>query len=199
MKPYDEPARLEGLIPSYEDSYYFAGIEGEIINPLWSIALDVGMQDREYDGSSADGSSNDGLTFSARLNYAADENRNYYAVIARDFGTSTRNAISYERTRITLGGDYRVTEMWSTFFGVTLAESEYDNDILDPLAAAREEHVMIGKIGVSYIPNEYLTVTGSYQYIDVNLDNSFTWDGSAIVPNPGYSNNVLMITAAVRY
>lgn len=187
-------------VPSYDDSYIYAGLEGEVFNPLWTARVDVGFQERTYDGSNLDGDSTDGISFSAKLNYAADANRNYYAILGRDYGVSTRNAISYERTRLTLGGDYRVTEMWSTFAGITLSEADYDRDPADLLAAPRKEHVVMGRIGVSYIPNEYVTISGSYQYIDVNLDNAFLdrTPGSE-VPNPGYDNTVISVTASLRY
>jgi hypothetical protein len=195
VKPYDEPAMLEGLIPSYTDSYFFAGIEGEVINPLWTVALDVGFQERDYDGDF--NASSDGLTFTARVNYAADVNRNYYAILARDFGTSTNSAVSYERTRLTVGGDYRITEMWTSFFGITLARSDYDRNVLDLTKEGRREHIFMGRVGVNYTPNEYLTISGSYQYIDVNLD--YAYLPNSTMENPGYDNSVLTLTASFRY
>lgn len=205
VEAYDVP--VGETATDYSDNYYFVGVEGELFNPLWTVNLDVGFQEREYDiaGSVLDGTSTDGLTFSGRVNYAADANQNYYVILARDYGESSARAISYERTRLTLGGDYRISEMWSTYFGVTLSESLYEEDPADIFLAKREEHLLIGKIGVNYIPNEYLTIGASYQYIDVNLDNAYTtvWDedtrSSVTVANPGYDNNVFQVTASVRY
>jgi opacity protein-like surface antigen len=199
VSAYDvDPSQLN-VVPDYTDSYYYAGIEGQIFNPLWTVNLDVGFQEREYDSQdmAVDGRTTDGLTFTARVNYEADVNRSYYAILSRDYGQSTTRAISFERTRFTVGGENRITEMWSAFYGLTLAQSDYDQDP-DPRFAgekARVEHITSAQAGINYVPNEYVTVSASYQYLDRNNDNAFI-NG---LPNPGFSNSIWKLSATMRY
>ena len=197
VKSYDVPDEISGVsIPDYTDNYFFVGLDGQIINPLWSISLDAGFQTREYDYAVMPTNAKedeDGLTFSGRVNYAAEANRSYYALIARDFGESATRNLSYERTRFSVGGDYRITEMWTASLGLTYATTDYSTDTerADETGYSdRSEDLILAKVGISYVPNEYLTFGASAQMVDND------GDGTGGVT---FQNNIITLSASLRY
>lgn len=179
--------------PNYSDDYFFVGVEGELFSPLITANIDLGFQTRSYEDIQVGDDSNDALTFSARVNYAADVNRSYYAVLARDFGQSANGAVAFERTRYTIGGTYQITEMWSALASVTFASTDYDRDPQSPHAKKRSDDILSGKIGVTWAPNDYLSINGSFNLIDLDSDNS------RVPGYDGYKNEVVSVTASVRY
>lgn len=186
--PYNVPAGSD--IPDTEDHYLFVGIEGEIFNPLWTGSIDVGYQTRDFSSSALITGDSSSMAYNARLNYAADTNLNIFGVLTRDYGQGTSSsAVSYVRDMVSLGADYLLSEMWSVRAEIALADTEFEDTVNGP---GREDHLVLGSVGVTYSPNEYLRVTASYRINDLNYDN--------IDPAfDEYTNNVISLMASVRY
>lgn len=186
--PFNAPAGSN--LPDTEDHYVFVGVEGEIFNPLWTGSIDAGYQTRDFSDGLLDGESSSTFSYNARLNYAADINMNFYGVLSRDFGQGTGStAISYVRDQISLGGDYLITEMWAANVQLALARTEFEDT---PTSKGRVDNLTSLTLGISYNPNEYLTIRGSYRMNNLNYD-------FVDVAFDEYTNNIFSLIASLRY
>ncbi|MFP4281407.1 MAG: hypothetical protein ACLFU2_02165 [Opitutales bacterium] len=196
---YDLPDSQE-IVFDFTDHYVFVGVQGQVFSPLWTVDLDVGYQDRRTDaalrwGPELDIGDRSTLAFSARVNYDADEMLNFYGELSRDFGQDAQGSNNFERTRLTLGGNYLISELWRADFRLTYANTDYDDTQrgsggMVTTVDGREEDVVVAQFGLRYFPNEYLSLGGDFRRTNVDVENSSF---------PSYTNNVFVLSAAVRY
>lgn len=179
----DQPDLADGedRAPDYADNYYFIGLDGQLFNPLWHVAFDIGLQEREYQNSPLD--TIDSISASGRITYAASATRSYYLLLSRDYTVSPVRAETYLRNQITIGGNYLINEMWSAVVAANYAMSDYDT-------YNREEDLFFVLGGLTYSPNEYVSFSGRVRLTTV--------DGSGERAT-NYDDEFFSVSASVRY
>ncbi len=179
-----------GAVPDHRDHYFFAGLRGQLFRSVFSYDIDAGVQERR---TLAEGHEArlDALSFTARLGYMAAANRTYYAILARDFGSIGRDHRTLDQTHLTLGGRYRVSDVWTALFGITYSFSAVAEDGLIPTSMQGDEDFFVGRLGLHYSPNEKFIVEGSYQFADLEGSNAFSRD--QVDPHR------LSVSASLRY
>ncbi len=169
------------VAPNYRDHYVFVGLDGEIFNPLWQASVDVGYQERKYRSTARD--SINSLSANAQLQYNADANRSYFIQASRDFEVSPVGASVYTRTQLTIGGTFRVNEMWSFIGAGSYAFTRYED-------SNRREDLFLLLAGVTYSPNEYVSINANVRFTDVDGRGANATD---------FRNEFLSLSASVRY
>jgi hypothetical protein len=161
----------------YTDMYYHVGAIGELFSPVIHADVSVGWQDRNAKGNDADASS---ASYKASLIYTGDPKSTIYTTVARDYRTSAIDGQTYAFTSVTLGGKYSISNTIGVNAALVYGESEYEESL-------RAEDVQIARLGVSYSPNDYLTVDAAYFRRDV--------DGNFV----NYTSNEYRVSASLRY
>jgi polysaccharide biosynthesis protein VpsM len=169
-----------GMVPDYKDLYYFVGAVGEFFSPVIFADVSVGYQKRDYKGTNLDLSS---ASYDITFIYTGDPKTTYYAGISRDYRTSAINGTAYAFTSVSLGARYRMSQFIGLNAGLVYGESEYQQ-------SPRAEDILMLNLGASYHPNDYLTLSASYGYSNVDGANIFSSD---------YTNNKVRIVASLRY
>ncbi len=161
----------------YTDMYYHVGAIGELFSPVIHADVSVGWQDRNAKGSNADSSS---ASYKFSLIYTGDPKSTIYTTVARDYRTSAMGGQSYAFTSATLGARYAISNTIGVNAAIVYGESEYEESL-------RAEDIQITRLGVSYSPNDFLTVDATYYRRDV--------DGNVA----NYVNNEIRVSASLRY
>lgn len=164
-----------------KDNYFFVGAQGELGSPMILGNLSLGYQERKFSGSNDKRSS---PSYSFMVSYLASPRITHYGNLAYDFRTSSSQGLSYSYGSLTIGTRARITDMIATNFSLTYAEAEYQR-------SPRSEDHMFFNAGVTYNPNDYVTIRADYAYQSVDGNNS-----------PGasdYRNNRISVSASVRY
>jgi len=164
----------------YDDHYFFVGLDGEIFNPLWSASLDLGFQERNY----SDGTQSvDSFTANGRITYQADANRSYYLLLTRDYSVSPVGASSYVQNQATVGANYRLNEMWSLMAAANYAVTDYDG-------SDREEDLFYVLGGISYSPNEYVSINARVRLTTIDGEGTGATN---------FDNEFISLSASIRY
>lgn len=164
----------------YDDMYYFVGAVGEVFSPVIYADISVGLQERDYDGSSLDTSS---PSYDITFIYTGNAMGTLYAGLSRDYRTSAVGGTAYAFSSLSVGGNYSLTDKVGLNAGLVYGESEYEE-------SPRAEDMMILNLGTSYQPNDYLTLRASYEVTDVDGKNAFS---------STYKNNEIRVSASLRY
>lgn len=162
----------------YEDMYYFVGAVGEVFSPVVYADLNIGYQERTTKNSSLPDKGS--ASYSLSFIYTGNPKSTAYFTAARDYRTSAYNALSYSFTSGTLGASYSLSSMFGINGSIAYGTAEYEQ-------SPREEDVAIIRLGANYSPNDYLTISASYYYRDV--------DGNVA----DYTDNEFRVTASLRY
>lgn len=167
-------------ITDFTDHYYHAGLEGQLFNPLFRGEVNVGYQERDAESSAT--KKDDDLSFNGRLSYARDENQNYFINFERDYATSPSGGQTFNKNTITVGGRLLWTETVSTTTAVAFANADY-------VSSNREDDLFLFIMRLTYSPNEYVSIEGSYRYTDLDSSQS----------NLDYDNHIFGVSASLRY
>jgi hypothetical protein len=172
---------VSGPTGDSKDNYFFVGAQGELGSPMFIGNLSLGYQERKFSGINDKRSS---PSYSFMVSYLATPRITHFANLAYDFRTSSSQGLSYSYGSLTIGTRARITDMIATNFSLTYAEAEYQR-------SPRAEDHMFFNAGVTYNPNDYVTVRADYAYQSV--------DGKNTAGASDYRNNRLSVSASVRY
>ncbi|NDV61144.1 outer membrane beta-barrel protein [Puniceicoccales bacterium CK1056] len=165
----------------YDDTYYFIGAVGEFFSPMLFADIRIGFQDREFDGADFDTSS---ATYDITFIYTGDVKTTVYAGISRDYRTSAIGGGAYTYTSATLGARYSLNEVFGFNASIVVGESDYEQ-------SPRAEDLTTFDAGVTYNPNDFLTIQAGYRSQDVS--------GKDPVFSSDYQTNTFRVSASVRY
>lgn len=168
----------------YKDHYYFVGAVGEVLSPLLTADVNIGYQDRQYQDAPSHFNDPSTVSYNGTLRYAADARTTYHFSLSRDFRTSASRGSAYNLSKATVGGNYQMTESFSSSAALTYGESVYED-------SPREEDLLYLTLGAAYNPNDYLTLRANYRYSDV--------DGNGQGGASDYTSNRISVSASVRY
>lgn len=163
------------------DHFFSIGAQGELGSPMFVGDVSLGYQERRLRGT---GEKRTSPSYNMMVTYLATSRVNHYASLGYDFRTSSSGGLSYKYGNLTIGSRAQITDMISTNVSLTYAEADYQR-------SARAEDHMFFNAGVTYNPNEYVSVQAEYAYQSV--------DGKNTLGASDYRNNRLSVSASVRY
>jgi hypothetical protein len=172
-------------VTAYKDHYVFTGIVGELGTPKFLGDVSVGYQERS---SELLGTKDGNLSYNVVVTYAASANSNYYVRIANDFATSGASGISYNLGTLSVGGSLALSRVLSTNFSATYGKADYRN-------SAREESQVFFNAGLSYSPNQYISVRVNYGHEDIDAKSA----ASVAAGGSNFKSNRISVSASVRY
>ena len=157
-----------------QDNYFNVGARGEF-TPKLTGHFNVGYNKR----SLTVGKDEDQFGFEADLAYELTPKTNLSFGTSNDFGTSASGA---QQKNFSLNGRVttKVSEVWSYTGGLSYRATDY---------LTRTDDYLEGNMGVTYVVNAYVGISGSYTY----RSNSSDLIGSE------FTNNVFSLSANIRY
>jgi hypothetical protein len=157
-----------------QDSYFNVGARGEF-TPKFTGHFSIGYNKR----SLTVGKDEDQLGFDADLAYELTPKTNLTFGASNDFSTS---AAGQQQKNFSLNGrvSTKISEVWSYAAGLSYRASDY---------TTRTDDYLDGSLGVTYVINSYVGVTGTYNYRS---------NSSALAASE-FTNNVFSIAANIRY
>ncbi len=163
-------------------SDHFGGLtlRGELLPKLTS-EIYAGVSYRDF--TTPDRGDVDDTTFAIRGNFAYEvtEKLGVYVSGSRDFGSgASRQATIVSMGEI--GVNYFFSEQVSAISSFTYSYTEYTSIF-------RNDDCYIGRVGIRYIPNKFLTFAANYRYLD-NASN---------VTSATYSQHLVDISVSVKY
>ena len=175
---YDGPKN--GLGDNRTDNFVGVTVMGEIAPKLTCEAY-VGGQNRSYT-SMVSGTSDDWtVAANAKLGYEVSEKMGVYVKALRDFGNS---AARYS-TRITScegGVNYYFNPKVVATASMAYVDTDYD-------ATDRDDKTIWTRLGVSYVPNKFVTLGINYNYLN-NESN---------VVDACYNQHIVSFNAMLKY
>lgn len=172
---------VSGATGDSKDNYFFVGAQGELGSPMILGNLSLGYQERKFSGINDKRSS---PSYSFTVSYLATPRITHFGTLSYDFRTSSSQGLSYSYGSLTVGTRARITDMIATNFSLTYAEAEYQR-------SPRAEDHMFFNAGITYNPNDYVTIRADYAYQSV--------DGKNTPGASDYRNNRMSVSASVRY
>lgn len=160
------------------DHFFNVGARGELA-PKVSGRVRVGWTTRDYD--LAANSNEDSFTVITGLTYTPTQKIGLNLDIVRDLGTSGQGA-GVENTNIRLGGTYKFSPFISGDAGVSYEKSDYNSGV-------RDDETLSFTVGASYTPNDYIKLSVGYVF----------QDNDSSLAGYDYTNNVINVTASLRY
>jgi len=118
-----------------------------------------------------------------RITYQADANRSYYLLLTRDYSVSPVGASSYVQNQATVGANYRLNEMWSLMAAANYAVTDYDG-------SDREEDLFYVLGGISYSPNEYVSINARVRLTTIDGEGTGATN---------FDNEFISLSASIRY
>ena len=185
-------SEFTGGLPSYSDDYgtnrndHFGGVtvRGELLPKLTATAY-AGVTYRDPGGSYYVRNDDDTtFAFSATLGYALTEKVGLFAKGSRDFGNAATRQSSIN-TSGEFGINYKPFEQILTTASFIYWNTQYQMN----MGTDREDDTYLARVGVSYLPNKFITVSANYRY----------FCNSSNVAFATYNQHLIDITFAVKY
>ena len=102
------------------------------------------------------------MTFRANLNYEVSEKLGVFATGYRDFGNGASRQSSVD-TGCEVGANYYFSEFLRSTASFSYEYSDYG---VYYYSRTRDDDTYIGRIGISYLPNKYITLAANYRFIN---------------------------------
>lgn len=158
-------------------------VRGQLL-PKLNALLYGGWVYRDPQGGLDPSTSESESTFALRaeLGYELTEKIGLFAIATRDFGSGAQRQISLN-TGCEVGANYAITSYLTatTSFSYTNAEYQQSDD--------REDDIYIARVGLSYIPNQFIKISANYRY----YNNASNLEAAA------YNQHMVDLTFALRY
>lgn len=172
---------VSGLFPDARDNFFFIGAQGELGSPLFIGNASIGYQERSLRGVNE---KFDSVFYNFMVTYLASARVSHFLSIGRDFRTSSNQGTTFTHASVTFGSRARLTNRLSANVSLTYAEAKYQRSLRE------EEHVFFN-VGMTYRPNDYLSLNANYGYVNV--------DGLGTPAASDYTRNRISVSASVRY
>ncbi len=177
---FDGPAIADSTWGDERDDHFFGlTVNGEIAPKLTCEAY-IGAQYRDY------GMQNQGSDWTASgnilLGYEVSEKLGVYVKASRDFGNSATR-YSYINTMCEGGLNYYFNPKIVGTASMTYRVSDYE--VID-----RKDEAVWTRLGISYVPNKFVTLSLNYNYLNNNCDE---------VESANYNQHLLTFSASLRY
>jgi hypothetical protein len=141
------------------DHAFFVGVENQV-SDIWSYALEVGFQQRDFDNS-ATFSDEDGLFASLQVNWQISDMTELAAEVSNEYGTTLANQSS-ETARAALQLNHTFDERISASLGVSYDETDFNQAV-----GTREDETFASFLNVDYkLLDGQWTLRGSVSYDD---------------------------------
>ena len=163
-----------------KDHFIGLTVNGEIAPKLTCEAY-LGAENRSYNNSTEYDDSDWTMAMNILLGYEVSEKMGVYLKAARDFGTSASN-YSQENTSCEMGVNYYINPK-------VVANASLKYELSDYQGIDRQDDTIWAKIGVSYIPNKFVTLGLSYNYINNESD----------IEAATYNQHLVSFEASLRY
>ncbi|MGB0793476.1 MAG: outer membrane beta-barrel protein, partial [Opitutales bacterium] len=124
-----------------DDQAFFLGLENEL-SSIWSYALELGYQQREFDNAAFD--DEDGLFASFELNWQLSDMSELSAELSNEFGTTLANQSS-ETARAAVQLNHTFDERISAALGLSFEEVNYEQ-----LSGSREDELFSSFLTIDY-------------------------------------------------
>lgn len=124
-----------------DDQAFFLGLENEL-SSIWSYALELGYQQREFDNAAFD--DEDGLFASFVLNWQLSDMSELSAELSNEFGTTLANQSS-ETARAAVQLNHTFDERISAALGLSFEEVNYEQ-----LSGSREDELFSSFLTIDY-------------------------------------------------
>lgn len=125
------------------------------------------------------------MTFRANLNYEVSEKLGVFATGYRDFGNGASRQSSVD-TGCEVGANYYFSEFLRSTASFSYEYSDYG---VYYYTRTRDDDTYIGRIGISYLPNKYITLAANYRFIN----------NSSSLENCTYNQHLVDISVSVKY
>ena len=162
-----------------DDHFGGVTVRGDVL-PKLNVSAYAGVAFRDVKDAAK---TKDDTTFALRatLSYELTEKIGLFATGKRDFGNGASRQSSVD-TGCEIGANYMMNQfvMFTTSFAYTYT---------DYMGIVREDDEFIGRVGVSYKPNKFLTLGANYRY----LDNSST------IKSASYMQHLVDVSVSVKY
>ncbi|MCC6416528.1 MAG: outer membrane beta-barrel protein [Opitutaceae bacterium] len=157
-----------------KDTFFRVGARGEF-SPNVTGSVQVGAGQRDFDG----GRSEDIFDLDAALSVALSPKSTLNLNASNDFGVSGQGQ---EQKNFTLGGNIstKVSDALSFRAGLTYRKIDY---------YSREDDYVEGNLGLDYIVNQNVSITGGYTYRS----------NDSVLAAGNFTNNVFSLAANLRY
>jgi hypothetical protein len=124
-----------------DDQAFYIGLENEL-SSIWSYALELGYQQREFDNAAFD--DEDGLFASFELNWQLSDMSQLSAELSNEFGTTLANQSS-ETARAAVQLNHTFDERISAALGLSFEEVNYEQ-----LSGSREDELFSSFLTIDY-------------------------------------------------
>ena len=124
-----------------DDQAFFIGLENEL-SSIWSYALELGYQQREFDNAAFD--DEDSLFASFELNWQLSDMSQLSAKLSNEFGTTLANQSS-ETARAAVQLNHTFDERISAALGLSFEEVNYEQ-----LSGSREDELFSSFLTIDY-------------------------------------------------
>ncbi|MBE6413156.1 MAG: hypothetical protein E7035_01215 [Verrucomicrobiaceae bacterium] len=160
------------------DHFFGVTVNGEIAPKLTCEAY-LGAQYRDYGSTQGDDTT---LSGNIKFGYEVTEKLGVYVRALRDFGSSATR-YSYINTLCEGGLNYYFNPKIIGTASLTYRVADYE--LID-----RKDETVWTRVGISYVPNKFVTLSFNYNYLNNNCDE---------IESANYNQHLLTISASLRY
>lgn len=165
---------------------HFGGVtvRGELLPKLTAMVY-AGVTYRDPSGSPCvDGQDETTFAFRATFGYEVSEKLGLFATGYRDFGNGASR-----QSAINSGCEIGANYYFSEFIRSTASFSYVNSNYATYRGYDRDDDAFAGRIGVSYLPNKFITLSANYRFI-TNSSNIAGWT---------YNQHLVDISVALKY
>lgn len=172
---------LSGVDYGNHRSDHFGGLtaRGDIL-PKLNVSAYAGVSYRDMSGGIYDNSDTT-FALSATISYELTEKVGLFATGRRDFANGAERQSSVD-SGCEVGANYLFNEFITMTTSFSYVNSQY-------MGINRTDDEYIGRVGVSYKPNKFLTLGANYRYLQNRSD----------VETARYNQHLVDVTVAVKY
>ena len=175
---YDGPTTILG--DNRTDNFIGVTAVGEIAPKLTCEAY-LGGQNRSYTSTLTGTDSDWSLAFSVKLGYEVSEKMGVYVKALRDFGNS---ASRYSTTITSCEGGINYNFNPKIIGTASLAYVDTDYSVI-----TRNDNTIWARLGVSYVPNKFITLGLNYNYLNNESD----------LNTACYNQHIISFNAMLKY
>jgi hypothetical protein len=162
-----------------DEYFYNIGARGEF-TPKLTGGINVGYEQIQFD--SGKNKNKGGLGVDSNFTYAYSPKTNFTFGVNNDFGYSAAGGTAYRIFGLNGGVTTQLTEQWK-------ANAQLNYSRYDYIQTTQKDDFYNGLVGLTYIVNAHVSLTGSYTY---------TEDSSNITAD-SFTNNVFSLSTSLRF
>jgi hypothetical protein len=160
-----------------DEYFYNVGLRGEF-TPKLTGQLNIGYADLEP----TRGRSRGGFGVDSNFTYAYTPKTSFTFGVNNDFGYSAVAGEVYRLLGVSGGATTALSDQWKVTVQGSYGRYDY-------LTVAQKDNYYNGQIGLTYVVNAYVSVTGGYLYLE---------DSSNLIPD-SFTDNQFTLSASLRY